>query len=536
MICNRQSKQLAALMALLLLLGSLFLKPALADDKDRRRELLGGILRIVVESQSEQHRHGDRGRVSAPPPPAQLGAVSSRELISARVTLESYRLESAALNAQLQQDAVANPALRGILNDSLKFQARADAVSIRSRAVIDHRSILGEIELLDREWRTLGYRLQQAPRLSKSCRDSLVRMDQHNNSLCQQLAIEPSIDRRVLVREAEGLTTHLRSLVEDVAFEARSVPNGRELVLESGRAQQAAAAFADAAQDRTSFRSIVEHYQHFLGHWSPLSQRLCALKSRNVEREIVHIQQADQRIREMLWLPRSLNRELINQLAAGLLSDADRLFDSIDLRLLVQIPTAKVVPGAASDFFGYCQHFADSAQHNQRIEDLVDAYDELPTAWVGFSQHFRNVPHPALQQTLQAIEQRIISLREPLGIPNGFDRDEARRRAAALEHATEHFSRDLDTWIASRPGTDPERRAIVELSAKLRSSSQQLHAALVHGVPDASLEAISAAMYSQWASLHQRLTDSKAPDREHVIEVLLQVGHELVQIDALFLS
>lgn len=519
------------LVALLWLLLLMVMTPTRADDK--KKEVVNGILRLLLESQVE--RQGLRDE-RAPPPPPPPGGRPTVELLEARQRLEVMQRESVALNTALQREAATNPAVRGLLGDALKFQVRADAVVARSKALYDHRALAVEVAHLDREWRILLMKIQQTPRIPNACRDSCNRFDEQHQALCKSLAVEPTLDRRLLVRYAESLSAHLRSLVEDVAFETRSSLAGRDLVRDAGLAQQTANAFADVILDNVPFRTIADRYSAFSRQWEPLNARLCALQSRYIEREVVNVQQVDQKIRELLWLPRALNRELINQLAAGVHADVDRLFDSISLSVLLQLPTGDFALGAASDFHGYCEHLEECARRSDRRDEIVGAYDEMLEAWVSFSRQFRNVKSANLQQQLTGIEQRLVALREPLGIPAGFDRDEGRRRAATIEHLVDHLRDDFQTWMATARGlTDAERRDLSAQADKFRVTARTFHAVQVQPTPEAELERINESLLTQWEGLYQRIIRSKASDREHLIEVLGKVGDELVEVEVLLM-
>ena len=89
--------------------------------------------------------------------------------------------------------------------------------------------------------------------------------------------------------------------------------------------------------------------------------------------------------------------------------------------MLIQLPTYDEIPGNASEFYGVCENFADCVKRRESRHDLVDAYEYLPVAWVAFSRHFRGIEHTAIRRSLSEIESRLVALREPLGVPGGFD-------------------------------------------------------------------------------------------------------------------
>ncbi len=503
-------------------------------DRERRRQVTNGILNLLIESQGGPPQSFGP-RPGQPLPPPRPTGEATREMLRARESLEQMRAEASVLNNALQKEATTNPHVRGILGETLKFQARADAVAQHARHTDDHRALIQEVSLLDREWRLLSVRVQQLPKLPKHCQDSIGRLNGFHSSLCQHLSIDPSIDRRGLVREAESLSAHMRALVDDISFETRGAPNSRDLMIDAGRAQQAAFAFSEIASSDAPFRIVIDRYESFSRAWGPLASRLTAVKSRYIERDLLQIQQDDQKLRELLWLPRRLNRELIIQLASSISAEVDHVLDDVPLRLLIALPTRDQVPDAAYDLAGYCEHFEECVRRSDNITELVDAYDDLPVVWIAFVRHFRSVESPLLKQHFGQIEQRIVALREPLGIRGGFDRDEARQRAAAIEHLAEHLDDDINTWLTGKSGFDAERRALMDRASAVRVSARQLHVATVQSAPPEAIEKLVDALHADWEDLQRRIVSSKAPDREHLLNVLLRIGSELVEVETLLL-
>ena len=501
-------------------------RPSAADEKSKK--IVGGILKILIESQLRgKDRHGRPG----PPKPVPATA----KLTKARVTLQAFRQESITLNTLLEKDSRTHAGLRSLIAESVRVQARADALTQRSLVVPDHRFIVQDAGLLDSDWRKLSYRLQQVPTLSRACRACVGRLDEYDAALCELLSIEPQLDRRTLLRHSEGLVVYLHGLADDINFELRRSPGRNALLLKASQAHQAALGFSDAVAAGQRYATVVAEYKAFLKRWNPLARDLCAFESRFIERTVLRIQQVDHSIHELLWLPRGLDRELLMQLTRGVMIEVDRIFDSVSLSLLIELPAYEDVPSSASDFHGVCQHFADCVEREEDLDELVDAFSYLPAAWVSFSRHFRAVPHDRIRQSLAEIEQRLVALREPLGIPGGFNADEARQRAGAIERLADHLHADIEAWLRGKPEYMAERKAMLEHCAHFRTASRQLHAALIHDTPEATLRDHCSTIYSEWELLHRHIADCDAPDRDHIDELLIQISIELIEIEAMFL-
>ncbi|NQV28361.1 MAG: hypothetical protein HQ518_28750 [Rhodopirellula sp.] len=532
--CSDSRRKILFAAILAAVTGGLLLRinPVSADDKTK--QIVGGILKILVESQVRGHGGPDRHQLRpGPPQPGQ----ATPELIRARAraSLQSFRQESITLSTLLQQESKRNVGLQSLIADAVQLQARADAISQRSKVVPHHRFILQDVQRLDSDWRRFSFRLQQIPNISPSCRASIGQLDQYDVALCETLSIEPQIDRRTLQRESEGLVVNLHTLSDDINYELRRSPSRDTLVLKTSQAHQAAIGFSDAVSAGLPYAALAASYQSFLRKWDPLVRELCKTESRFIERTVLRIQTIDQSIHELLWLPRGLDRELLIQLTRGIKTEVDRIYDSVSLSLLIQLPNYEDVPGSASDFHGTCQYFADCVEREETIENLVNAYNYLPAAWVSFSRHFRTVPHDGIRHSLTEIESRLVALREPLGIPGGFDGNGARQRAGAVERLADHLHSDIETWLRGDSKFADARKTILEHSAHFRTASRQLHAALVRDTPEAVLRGHCATIYSEWELLHRHIADCDAPDRDHVNALLIQISVELVELEAMFL-
>lgn len=518
---------LAAVFAGLLMRGT----PASADDKTKK--IVGGILKILVESQLRGQ--GGPHQQQLRPGGQRPGVRATPELTRARVSLRSFRQESITLSTLLQNDSAHNAGLQSFMAAAVQLQARADAISQRSRAVPDHKFIVQDVRRLDSDWRGFSYRLQQVPNLSQPCRACIGQLDKLDAELCDILSIEPQIDRRNLQQQSAGLVVYLHGLSDDIDYELRRSPSRNALMLKTSQAHQAAVGFSDSVAAGRPYAVLVGDYTAFLRKWNPLVRELCAFESRFIERTVLRIQNVDQSVHELLWLPRGLDRELLIQLTRSITTEVDRIFDSVSLSLLIQLPNYEDVPSSASDFHGICQHFADCIEREESVDELVDAYDYLPSAWVSFSRHFRNVHHDGIRHSLTEIETRLVALREPLGIPGGFDANSARQRAGAIERLADHLHSDIETWLRGATKFSAERKDMLEHCSHFRTASRQLHAALVHDTPEDTLRDYCATIYSEWELLHRHIADCDAPDREHINELLIQISIELVELEAMFL-
>jgi hypothetical protein len=503
---------------------------AVAGEKER--EAVGSLLRLLIESQTGRPHHPGPTQLRSGTPPGR----GTPELMRSRKIYEQYRDESAGLSNLLQQDVHRNPGLTTFVGDSVRLHAESEATARRSVIVGDHRQILEDTRRMDRDWRVLSYRLKQAHGISKPGRECVGRLDEINSQLCSILSIEPQIDRHVLQRQSQTLAIYAKALIEDINFELRRSPGRSTLQIEAAAAQQSAQAFADDVTRGVRYDELVASYRSFLTRWDLLSRKLCAIDSRYVERSVLRIQEVDQKIHELLWLPRGIDRQLLQQLTTGIGVEIERILGQTTLKMLVEKQTRGDVVDDSDQFYGMVQNFQDCVARNVSIDELVEAYEHLPIDFVTFSQHYQRIRHDGIHQSLREIEQRITALREPLGIPGGFNPSRARELAASIEHLAEHLEGDIAVWLKNAANLEAERRGLQEDCRRFRTSARVIHTSLLGPSPEAALRVACADAYERWLPLHRRITDCDAPDREHVAEVMLHINEELIQIEAMLLQ
>lgn len=495
-----------------------------ADEKSRR--LVNGIFQILIESQG-------KGRRPITPAPVQPSR-GTAELTRLRPVLSGYQKESAGLYGLLQNESQQHPQVRALLPNALRFRSQADALSRRSLIVSDHRQLRDDTAALDRDWRSLSYQLRQIPGLAGPCRACIGRLDESGQLLCEILAFEPQVDRRSLIQRADALVLYLRGLVEDLDFELPRSNARTQLIVAGGTTHQAAARFANAVHDGAAYSRLVTEYRGFLKVWGPFSRAVGRIESRYIDRGILRIQQTDQSIHELLWLTLDLDRDLLLQLTGGIRVEVDRIFDTVTLAILVQLPDYDSVPDSAVEFYGVCANFADYVKSEESREELVDAYEYLPAAWVSFSRHFRSVNHPTIRRSLAEIESRLVALREPLGIIGGFNLAKAREHADAIQRLAEHLSDDLDEWLAARR-YDQDRRELEKLGTVFMHSSRRLNAALA-GTPHLpTIQKLCDQCVADWSRFHGRVARCDAPDRDHLEEIEIRITGALVALEAMLL-
>ena len=124
-------------LALAAVVATLLLRVDSTSADDKTKKIVGGILKILVESQ--MRGQGGPNQQQLRPGAPRPGVRATPELGRARVSVQSFRQESITLSTLLQKESTTNAGLRSLIADAVQLQARADAISQRSRAVPNHR-------------------------------------------------------------------------------------------------------------------------------------------------------------------------------------------------------------------------------------------------------------------------------------------------------------------------------------------------------------------------------------------------------------
>lgn len=511
-----------------------FADPAEADD-ERKKQIVNGILRILIESQRDRRSEQE----PPPPPPRQPNPRQPtripQSVATSQATLVKLTNESNGLVTLLSKNVEKSPSLRGHIPELLKFRARSFALAQSSQRVTHPSQLVTASRELDRDWRVLAYQLEQTPGLTGECTQCIQRMNAHGKLLCETLGYKPQVDHATLLSEANALTLRLQRVRDDIDLEYGRTVNGRNLLTETDRVNQHIAVFAASVRTADDYDSLVKNYRRFLGVWSPLESKLRSLRNRYLERSLERTDESDARIYELLWLPRGINRAQLGHLSNRIQHDVVALFDQITLTQIMQLSDPESVPASAAELLGVCQNLADCVQRGESADELVDAYNYIPPAWVGFSRLFRSARQPAMVQSLRQIQHSVVALREPLHLTEGLDLDACRKLSGSLELLAEHLGEDVEDWLNSREGRRLSFR--VELARDVesfvnatRSLNQQLQ-----GNRITDFEKSCEALANSWERTYASVAKCETDERDHLLNVSQRITAALVELEAMLL-
>ena len=147
------------LLAAIVISGFTIPRPAFAQTG---RELIGGLLRDLLESEIERRRRKDERQPNRPLfVPSGTGQqpkiVVSPKSGQARGYFETFSSESRRLAERLQREARTVPGVRAHLSDILKLRSRADLLNRRYATAQPDHVLIQDIQALDSDWRSAAY-------------------------------------------------------------------------------------------------------------------------------------------------------------------------------------------------------------------------------------------------------------------------------------------------------------------------------------------------------------------------------------------
>jgi hypothetical protein len=149
-----------------------------ADERERRRQAIEGILRSLVET----HLSRDRDR-EPPRPPQQPVPVPPRhrpeditKYRDAQRAVQEFSNEAGQLIGVLREEEHLSPGIRPLLGDAISIKARSDALLRRPYGPGGADALARDYQEVDRQWRVLSHRLEQADDVSGRCRDHVKKM------------------------------------------------------------------------------------------------------------------------------------------------------------------------------------------------------------------------------------------------------------------------------------------------------------------------------------------------------------------------
>ncbi|MGE3317262.1 MAG: hypothetical protein AB7O26_19260, partial [Planctomycetaceae bacterium] len=294
------------------------------DAKTRRQkkidEVINGLLGDGMDGFDEYiPMRNDIAPTSARPDSEQV-------LQPIRRAFASFAEESQRLVAGLNADLDYIPGVRPLLGDAIQVGANSAVLNEKSKQANNKRILEPEFEQLDRQWRSLSYRLRQVQNLDRTCLQRVDKLDELDRQLCDAFRIEKQVNRRDLAARTSAMASGLQNLREDIELELEPSENRMQLVMMTQKLQQQAEHISYIISDQADYDTIVAEYKRFQELWYPHAAKLRPIENQYVERNVRRIAQNNRTVHELLWLPQQIDPSQLLYLTSILQKQVDEYF------------------------------------------------------------------------------------------------------------------------------------------------------------------------------------------------------------------
>lgn len=406
-----------------------------ARVRQRRRNLVEGLLRTLIESQEEEevarghhdHDYGP-GQPGKPRVVIQRGPLNSRpapqrpvKVVSATPQMTKARTQLVTLNRacgtlveELSVEQQYVPQVKPLLADCLSIQAASQVLMQRAKVYPEVKVIRDDCRRLDRKWRVLAHRLKRVRNLNKRCQEQIEIVDDCGTQLCSACDYQPQFDRTRVITLTNSLAVDMRHLTQDVYHEVNTIPEGPQL-LQDCKVLYSQVNQSQALARTGSYDDIVGRYKNSQSQWRKLSRQLARCKSERIVHHVHEIEQIGQQFQDQLWIPVEIDMQFIQDLIVSIDADTRGAFSNITLDEFLGAKPLCQAATACLEFRESVQKMTEIFQQNPTLEDLQWDFRSLDVQWTELQQLVRQFGSPQLQLHLDNIDGAMISARQYLG-------------------------------------------------------------------------------------------------------------------------
>jgi len=277
------------------------------------------------------------------------------------------------------------------------------------------------------------------------------------------------------------------------------------------------------------YDAIIAECRTLIDMWYPYAAELRALNNRTFDRYLLKIDHSEYQLHALLRLPQRLDRERLLNLTNTLMQQVDEFYLRAPLKLLITLRNGSEVIPTCNQFYGVCEHFADSVQNGADHQDLIEDYRYVDEAFVAFNTMFRELNSAKAQAVLDDIERGVVALRDSLQLVEGFNRDEAANLAASLVEYSEKFDSDLHTWLDRNPRNFG--KAALQETHALIDAARSLHEHALAGADARTLQRESRDISNRWQHVHDYVRRCDSGDRYPLLRASARITPVVVELE-----
>lgn len=496
-------------------------------SRDEEQQWLDDLSNAKME---EYRSRSDRnGRSSAP-----VGTLNSptAEMKKIRPLLGEFSQESSLLKTTLSDDQSQNSSIRGMLIDAYNLAAQAVVMSRSAQKENDHLVLMNDLQDMDAAWGELSYRLSGTRNLSRETLAHVKSMNEIATDLRQALDYGQQFNRRDLSTKAVSLATDLENLMEDITIDLGKSQEARVYSSSTSKAHQQVMDIADLADSGSDLQAIVEAYKKFQEDWYPQAAKLQSKNREYLARSLRRIAQSDGEISRLLLMPERFDKTQVVYLANALRKDIDDFSNNVTLKKLLTISKSNQALATADEFYGVCDNFIDTVNHETDYEHIVDAFRQIEAADRDFLKAFNVINDDQSASSLSQISQTLDALRSTIQVNReDFDRPSASSLAAKIENLADHIDYTSRTWL-SHDRQSFSRECQQETDSLLQSATK-LHSEIVNGANVATIQKDTENLYQSWRRVYNYLIKCQTEERQALGRSASQLTPALVELRTL---
>jgi hypothetical protein len=454
------------------------------------------------------------------------------EMKKLRPLIDEFMKESAQLQSTLSDDLGQNQSLRSLLNDAYTVTAQVTNLSKNARIENDHHALLNDLQELDAAWGSLEYRLGSQRKLSSDAQDHIRNMHEIAQDVRGLFDIGQQVNYHDLSVKAVALATYLGDLKEDIPVDLGRTKEASTLAADTSRIHQQALTIADLADEKADMQSIVDEYKKFQQLWYPQAAGLQSKNREYLERSLRRIAQTDGEIGQLLLMPDRFDKTQVVYLSNALRKNIDDFFDYTSLKHLTQLQKSSQSLATADEFYGVCQHFADTVSHQDDYNHIVDAFREIEQAERNFLKVFGGMEDEDAASSLVKISQTLNALRSSLQVNReDFNRQSANSLAAKIENLTDRIDTSARAWLAH--DRQSFSQDCLDETDALAQAAADLHNKIVSGESVQQIRTDTENLYQSWRKVYNYLVKCQTEDRQALGRSASQLTPTLVELRTL---
>ncbi len=453
------------------------------------------------------------------------------EMKKIRPLITEFAQISSLLKSQLSDDLSQNQSLRSLLNDALDVAAQAVVLSKRAKDENDHHVLLNDLQDIDAAWGELSYRLAGTRRLSSETQDHIKNMDDIASEIRQELDIGQQVNHKDLATKAVSLATDLENLMDDITSDLGRTADARRMSADTSKAHQQVLNIADLADGRADLETIVEEYKRFQELWYPQAASLQSKNRNYLERSLRRIAKDDGEMSRLLLMPQRFDKSQVVYLTNALRKDIDE-FMATPIKSLLSLPKSGQALASADQFYGVCDNFVDTVNHQDEYEDIVDSFRHIEAADRDFLKAFSAVDDDETAASLAKITQTLDALRVAIQVDReDFNRPAASALAAKVANLSDSIDVTARRWLAHDRqsfGQDclDETDALVQAAGKL-------HDTIINGASVVKIQQETEDLYQTWRKVYSYLVKCQSDERPTLGRAASQLTPALIELRTL---